>query len=99
MPLNDFVPQLGTDPKLTETQNRVRTFVAQLGEIANGKLVEGKAIGTGETEIGHGLGRRPVGWLVIRNNANAAIYDSKAPDDTFLYLRAGVAATVSLWVF
>jgi len=100
MPVNPFVAVErinGNEAK--ELQERIRAWTGQIKDISAGLLVEDKVIGTSETEVGHGLGRVPLGRIVVAQDAAATIHDTKAADKTFLYLQASAETTVTVWVF
>lgn len=65
------------------------------------KLIEGFAVGTGDTLLWHNLGRRIKGWQVVRQSTFTILYEGTASTDEgrYLNLRAGAACTVSLLVF
>lgn len=59
-------------------------------------------IGTSFQNVAHTLGRTPIGWLVVRRDADANVWETAIgnPDATkFLRLRATVAVNVTLLVF
>lgn len=53
-------------------------------------------------EVKHGLGRAPLGWIVVRKRADARIWDvhdhNRNPSKT-LSIACSHAVTVDLWVF
>lgn len=72
---------------------------------SSGVWLRNVAIGTGDTVVNHGLGRKPQGYIVTRVQGNAAsIVESlpanQPPDQTRQYAFVATAATtVDLWVF
>ena len=71
------------------------------GQIPSDKNL-GIALINGTTIINHKLGRALQGWIVVRNNAAATIYDAQATNLTpelTLVLVSSAACTVSLVVF
>jgi hypothetical protein len=69
---------------------------------ANGKLLEGVAIGASNTEVTHGLNQEVRGWILVRQDTDARVWgpstQTPAPKQSF-YLRASAACTVSLIIF
>lgn len=64
-------------------------------------VVRDVAIGTSSTEIAHGLGYMPTGYIVVKRSANATVYDGAAHStpSMFINLTASSAVTVTLLVF
>lgn len=89
--------QIQTNPAPAEVY---RAFQA-IGAIAEGKLLASLSIGTTTTKVRHGLGRVPKGWFEVSPRSGAAaIEQSQAPDDTFLYLLVATAIDAgAVWVF
>ncbi len=60
------------------------------------------AVSTARTIVQHGLGRSPLGYLVVRRDTDVIVYDeqdaNKRPTDT-LFLKADKAATITVLVF
>lgn len=70
-----------------------------LKEILDGELLKDVVIVAGTPKlVAHKLGRKPVGYLVVRRSANSMVWDSAATKE-FLTLSASANVTVSLWVF
>jgi hypothetical protein len=100
-----FEPLSTTDEFLVRVQRAVSNGFQKLFTLApilNGRLVEDLALSTSTTMLEHGLGRRPLGFIVVRSSAAQTVYvyeaDNTIPDRT-LPLRAGGSVTCSLWVF
>lgn len=70
---------------------------------SNGKQTTEIPLSTTAKVIPHGLGRVPTGWIIIKKNANAVIYDDSTGVDidkkSFIRLTASASVTVSIWVF
>ncbi len=71
--------------------------------LSNGVYLRAVALLTGDNAVMHRLGRKPQGWLVIRQyNAYAGLFDKQAdnqmPQST-LVLNASGPTTVDLYVF
>jgi hypothetical protein len=88
---------------LNRLQNKLVDAVGALraSPLAPSKVLTSVAIGTSSTEVAHTLGRRVVGWVVVRRDANAVVWESTTQTDRtrFLTLQAGSAVTVDLLVF
>ena len=73
-----------------------------INPLVNGRLIQGQVLTSGVNTINHKLGRKLVGWIVVRNNSNVTFYDSQDSNqmpELTLVLNASGATTVSLWVF
>lgn len=71
-------------------------------QILDGLLIEDLPLTTAAKNVAHGLGRPVAGYIVIKRNANAVVYDNESTNTKktqFLILRASATVTVSLWVF
>jgi len=96
---------LGVDDVLARLQDNVQQALneATAPAISGGRLIEGVEITAYEDkEVNHGLDSPLRGWLVVRNDTEAIVWDaqadSPAPSKT-LTLRANTDCTVSVWVF
>jgi hypothetical protein len=68
--------------------------------LLNGTLVENLVVTNGTVAVGHGLGRTPRGYIVVKRSADVRVWDaSTAATVNLLHLQANGTATVSLWVF
>jgi hypothetical protein len=91
------------DEALNRVQDRLKTvtdaLVANL--IMDGRLVTVTLTSGGFSAVSHGLARPPQGYLVVRRDANANIWDRPNSSDAFafLYLQPSATVTVTLWVF
>jgi hypothetical protein len=93
----EYRPPRGTDAKAIE--NQLREILGQFG-IADASVIAGPvSVGTAETRIPHGFGSIPSGWELISPQALATVCQTKAPDATYLYLKASTAVTTSVRVF
>lgn len=94
-----------TDDNLQRLQNNVETFSAPIvnSQIIDGVLIENVELATGSTNIiDHKLGRKPLGYFVVKKNANANIWDSQSTNDRpslTLELLTSATVTVNLWIF
>lgn len=70
--------------------------------ITNGSILESVDLINGDTTIDHKLNRELQGWLVVRQRADADIYDkqdSNSRKDVTLVLTSSAAVTVDIYVF
>lgn len=90
------------DDKLSRFQGNVDDAVSQItgNPLINGVLIEGVALLSGQdNQVGHQLGRAYRLWIVVKNNANAVVWEQTSVDSSkFVNLHASAACTVSLWV-
>ena|SRR5690349_4774743 len=56
-------------------------------------------VDTTAVSVNHKLGRKWVGWMVVRSDAAVSVFNSAAPDETTLELTASGPATISVWVY
>lgn len=72
-------------------------------EILDGRLILDIPLSSAATNrVAHGLQRAAVGYIVVKKNANAQIWDSEASNtlkSLFLDLNCSAAVTVSIWIF
>lgn len=88
-----------------QLDRHVATLNAGLGApLLGGVLTDAFALTTSFQNLAHGLGRRPLGWIVVAPNADARIWEDPAASNNqdptrLLRLRASAAVTCRLWVF
>ena len=99
-------PQLNSGDRVLDqvqryAQDALRKMFATV-PIINGKMLKDIAL-TGEAKtIQHTLGRAYMGWFVVRQNADAGVWEpfqNNPKPDVNLVLKASLPVTVSLWVF
>lgn len=87
----------------TELTEKINEWTSQIINIPilDGVLLENIPLTVNSRQVQHKLGRRIRGWIIIKQNADAVIYDDSANYDnkTFIKLKATANVTVSLWVF
>ena len=86
------------------TDRSLRRVADELNHVLENPLLDGRQIDgidltTSTTKVSHKLGRVPRGWIVVRTNANAVVYEAADPDQRFLPLTASAAVTVSILVY
>lgn len=99
-----FFPVRGLDDKLLRLQDAVDAAFKKLQSLASildGRLLENVVVTTTATEVPHGLGREPRGWLVVRSSVALSVYEAAPSAYPTLNLRLTATGTdvVSLWVF
>ena len=85
-------------PDAARVQDEMSDLVDRFGPAVTAKRIPGAVIGTAETKIAHGLGYVPADWWIGRRTTAGVVYESKASDATFLYLRASLATVCTVWV-
>ena len=85
-------------------ENIEQTFKSVLQvPLLNGRLITDLALVTGSiNRVEHKLGRKFIGYLVVRKNAAATIYDSKSSnvaDEGVLLLSTDTNTTIDIWIF
>mgnify|MGYP000376048240 FL=1 len=103
MPLPSVSKLISEDDVLNRVQDRIKVFADVVASIPllEGRLLTVTLAAGAFTPVSHGLGRRPTGYLVVRRNANAVLWDQAdaADANAFLYLQPSATVTVTLWVF
>lgn len=92
------------DPSAQRYQDSAQLSFTRLADIPflDGVLVENIAIITGAAKlVSHGLGREPRGWLVVKKNANATVWETTTmiSYQNQMTLNSSANVTLSLWVF
>jgi hypothetical protein len=92
-----------------DVQNRFQDNVANAldpivqQEILGGNLLRGISILTGvDNNVPHKLGRKLLGWMLVRNRANSVVWDSQdfnLSQNSTLILNCSANTTIDLWVF
>lgn len=94
-----------TDSDLSAVQDNIVRSLSSLlvKEILDGQILKNISLASGSiNKVSHLLSRPVTGYIVIKKNANATIWDSEssnAQKDLFLTLNTSANCTVSLWVF
>lgn len=67
--------------------------------LLNGRLVKNiSVLSTADTNIDHGLGRIPNGYLIVSKLANCDLV-FKSSNNLTIKLRSSASTTISIWVF
>jgi hypothetical protein len=92
------------DPVIEELQDNAEPVMRHVEKAfsLNGVLKKKETITTGSTDITHGLGRVPIGFVIIRRRGNATVWDLQ-DDNTnatkTLTLIASADVEVDVWIF
>jgi len=99
------VKTLNTTGPLARIQDNISTVLDNITdkEILDGIRVTNVALLNGVTnEVNHGLGRTPLGWIIIRKRAQADIWDlqdSNINKSRTLSLACSSDVIIDLWIF
>lgn len=92
--------QTPTRRDLQYTYDTIREWARSVAScpLITGQLISDVKVGVSQQTIRHGLGRRPVGLLVVIMDAPVQVFVTSRDDKT-LTVESSADATVSLWVF
>ncbi len=95
---------LSKDISVNKIQDNLDKFFEGLRKvnILNGTLIKNVDLTTGSANrIEHKLDRIPEGYIVVKKNAVADIYDNSTGtrQDLFLDLNTTANVTISIWIF
>lgn len=103
MTLPRFAKVQVDDETLNRVQDRIKVVTDALvaNQLLEGRLLTVTLTAGAFTRVSHGLGRPPTGYVIVRRNANAVIWDQPNGTDSgaFLQLQPSATVTVTLWVF
>jgi len=103
MTLPRFAKVQVDDEALNRVQDRIKQVTDALvaNQLLEGRLLTVTLTAGAFTRVSHGLGRPPTGYVIVRRNANAVIWDQPNGTDSgaFLQLQPSATVTVTLWVF
>jgi hypothetical protein len=88
-----------TDRAVAEVRKDIE---ALRSDISKGSLLVGISVTATAKPIAHKLGRKAKGYLVVGSTVATSYADEnagKADLDKFIYVKAALATTISLWVF
>lgn len=99
-----FNQTVTNDPALNQVQiNLVRTLNPVFNTpILGGNLLTSQTLAVGSNTINHGLDRALNGWIIVRQRAEANVWDSQDKNTTpkaTLVLNSSAAAVVDIYVF
>jgi|TARA_R100001443_G_scaffold33383_3_gene47301 hypothetical protein len=92
------------DAKIDQLQSNIRTAISPLLSLpfADGVHKTDVALGTSDTLVDHGLGRKFVGYIITKQNADTSVFESSTTNnfpDVQMILKAGATVTVDLFFF
>lgn len=85
------------DRVLRNHDERIRELVAV--SILRGKLIVDTDVTTSGTDVVHGLGRTPVGCIVLKSDAAVTYKKDDFNPKTITVTSSSGTRTVSLWIF
>lgn len=98
--MNRLPQQLTLDQLMPKWAAVINPILAS--PIVNGLQLDNIVLTIGDNVINHKLGRKLQGWIIVRKNAQAGIFDTQdvnqMPQLT-LNLTSDADVTVSLWVY
>tara|TARA_Y100000310_G_C20459900_1_gene704836 strand:+ start:209 stop:517 length:309 start_codon:yes stop_codon:yes gene_type:complete len=92
------------DPEIEELQDNAEPIMRQVENAFSlgGVLLKNKTIATEATDINHGLGRAPQGFVIVRQRADARVWDLQDDNNNStksLTLIASAEVDVDVWIF
>jgi hypothetical protein len=90
--------------EVNQLQSNILSQVNSLSQnaISNGVILPNVSLKSGSNDVNTKLGRKLVGWFIVRQRSSATIYDTqdsnKTPDRT-LTLNASADVSVDIYVF
>ena len=104
MALSKYEAYNVSDPHLTKVQYKLQEALGPIFAVdfLDGNLITDVDLTTSASNITHRLGREAKGYIVVKRNANAVVYDnesSKTNKTSFLKLIASASVTIIVWVF
>jgi len=93
-----------SDPHLTKVQYKLQEALGPIFsvDLLDGNLITGVDLTTSASNIPHKLERAAKGYIVVKKNANAVVYDNESSNTnkaSFLKLIASASVTIDVWVF
>jgi hypothetical protein len=95
----------GSDSEdITKLQDNLAEALSPIlsNPILNGVLLKEVELSSGNNQLSHKLGRKPLGWIVVRQRANVSIWDSQDSEklqDKYLSLEASGSVIVDIIIF
>lgn len=89
------------DNALNRAQDNISSVLdfIQISPLVGGVGVLAASLNSGANTVGHGLGRKPIGWFVVGIDAPATLYNTDSPDSTFLFITSDIAANATIIAF
>jgi hypothetical protein len=105
MSLKGFKKIQAKDEELNKVQSNVEQLIEPVlnSQIINGVLLKNVILDASiVNQVSHKLGRKPQGWLIVRQRANSIIWDAQDTNtkaNRTLTLSCSANVTIDLWVF
>ena len=99
--LKQFKKTTSDDKTVTQVQENIEQAITPIisKQIIDGILLRDIVLTTGSTDsVNHKLGRKAIGYLVTKQNANSSIWNGTL-NSTIIELNCSANVTVDLWVF
>lgn len=94
------------DHNVMAAQERIKEFVKSMEDcpLLDGVSVKDVEVDTSKTKINHGLGRKPEGWIITKNDASYVVFETTYDDDAekeihLNLVSTGSGSTIDLWVY
>lgn len=86
--------------QVNKVQENVASALQQFitNPLLDGILSSSTSVGTSATRIVHKLGRKPLGWLVVQQDANAVVWQTSM-DEEAVTVQASSAVNVTFYFF
>lgn len=99
--IKEFKRTVTGDLNVDQLQKRLHEFLQPFTEsaIIDGVQLDGVELTTASKAIAHKLGRKPLGWIVVRKNSNANVWETAELTDKFITLQSSLSTTVSIWIY
>lgn len=100
MAIRNFKKSQTTNSELDKVQDDISYVLQPIlqSAIINGVQVNGVLIGTGPTSVNHGLGRTPLGCIIVDRDA-APVPWTLSKNKQTIVLQASSSVTVNLWIY
>lgn len=102
--IKDFKKVANTSEDTAKLQERLQEYLQPITKcpLIDGVLLTDLVLPAGTNTISHKLGRKLIGWIVVRNQANSVLWDGQngnsLPEKT-LIISCSAPTTIDLWVF
>jgi hypothetical protein len=98
-----FSPRWVLDTDVNINFKNVEKFSQQviLGRLLDNVIITGIELSTSITQVAHKLGRRPLGWIVVRKNSGVNVWEPSNSDSParLINLQASGIVTIDLLFF
>jgi len=96
-----YTPFRQDEQSFSSLKDNLANIISELQtDVNSGRVIEDITLSSGSvTEVGHTLGRTPQGFIVVRKDANADVWESSSPDNVSFFLTSDTSVTISIFVF